>query len=187
MGVAGPCIRLGSAEAALRQGSVCSSRVKQGLPGKMGEGVGEPEQDGQARGRCSGSSTLSISHTSAAVHLEVMPGLQPHPERTPDWYLRTLAPAALVYSGGTTMQTPKYCGVCFGAGKEDQDMILAVCGYRWFSWGVFTAEAGNWSPFEPFIWQRGTDYPRSHSMLAAGLCPHPGSPGLSMMAQPHLR
>lgn len=36
----------------LRQGSVCSSLVKQGLPGKMGEGVGEPEQDGQARGRC---------------------------------------------------------------------------------------------------------------------------------------
>lgn len=50
MGVAGPCIRLGSAEAALRQGSVCSSRVKQGLPGKTGKGVGEPEQDGQARG-----------------------------------------------------------------------------------------------------------------------------------------
>lgn len=66
-------------------------------------------------------------------------------------------------------------------------MILVVCGYRWFSWDVFTAEAGNWSPFEPFIWQRGADYPTSHSMLAAGLRLHPASPGLSMMAQPHLR
>lgn len=87
---------------------MCSSLVKQGLPGKTGEGVGEPEQDGQARGRCSLSSTLSVSHTSVAVHLEVRPGLQPHPERTPDWYLRTLAPAALVYSGDTTMNTSKY-------------------------------------------------------------------------------
>lgn len=65
-------------------------------------------------------------------------------------------------------------------------MTLAVCGYRWFSWDVFTAEAGNWSPFEPFILRRGTDYPRSHK-LVAGLRLHPASPGLSMMAQPHLR
>lgn len=60
------------------------------------------------QGGDAGGGPLSVSHTSVALHLEVMPGLQPHPERTPDWYLRTLAPVALVYSGGTTVKTPTY-------------------------------------------------------------------------------
>lgn len=49
MGAIGPCLELGSTEAALRWGSVCESFVKEGLPGEIGKGVGElGKKEGQA-------------------------------------------------------------------------------------------------------------------------------------------
>lgn len=170
----------------LRQGSVCSSLVKQGLPGKMGEGVGEPEQDPQARGRCRWWSSECQPYLSGSS-----PGGDAWPAAPSGEDSRLVRKDPCSCSPGIFWghhsEDPHILRCLFWDWARASDMILAVRGYRRFSWDVFTAEAGSWSPFEPFILRRGTDYPRLHSMLVAGLRLHPASPGLSMMAQPRLR
>lgn len=72
------------------------------------------------QGQCSVSSALSVSHTSSGCS----PGGEawsaaPSRRGPPDWYLRTLAPAALVYSGDTAMGfTSKLEVSVLGLGKR---------------------------------------------------------------------
>lgn len=93
MGAIGPCLELGSTEAALRWGSVSESFVKEGLPGEIGKGWGSW---GRKRNRPHGvggiaGGSLSVSHTSVAICLELMFALQSHTQKTPDGSVRALA------------------------------------------------------------------------------------------------